>query len=275
MGQTCLVTPPNSPPTGTDSSDSTEVSSWISRRTPLEILLGAACLLLVALVVFLLVLLSRKFAPLEPVFGSVAAWAGVFATLLGFAGAIAAIYIQGRSLRIQEDQHTTARKKKKAREDAEQKLADHEAKEKRERWVRGFVVGAAAIHQAKLKGQDHPRDGELSLVCTPRAPKGKHTRVVLNLPELDETYDVKWPRTEVEILPPGNHSSLSWKAMGPAMFDGSNEKATAWFRDNVSVDFTDPDGRRWRKYANGKFEELAADSAQTSPSHESAPSKTL
>lgn len=226
-------------------------------RSTLEYWLMGVCLILVALIVVLLIALSRKSAPLEPAWGSWAEWAGVVVTSLGFVGAIITVYMQARSLRMQEQRHHEERQKEEheAKKAAEE-LA-REAKREREKWAHALDYRVFAKHRRPISSSYlRPSDGELTVLCKATVREGQYADVILTVPELPEGFTVQWDRQKESVLRPGATDSVAWKAVGREGFDGDDDKALEWLQDNTFVQFTDPAGIRWRKDATNQIEEI-------------------
>ncbi|MFD1211492.1 hypothetical protein ACFQ36_05495 [Arthrobacter sp. GCM10027362] len=139
--------------------------SWIARRSSLEYWLAGTCLVFLALIIVLLIALSHDSAPMEPVWGNWAEWAGVVVTSFGFIGAIITVHMQGRSVSIQEEQHEEGKKAKEAAAQAAKAAMTQRAKDEREKWAHAVDFVTIAEHAPKLHGQVSPQDGKLTLQC--------------------------------------------------------------------------------------------------------------
>lgn len=256
LGQTWLVN---------DSKMKTK-KPWIARRSTLEYWLAGTCFIFLALIVVLLVALSRDSAPLEPEWGNCAEWAGVVVTSFGFVGAIITVYMQGRSVRIQEEQHEESKNEKDAKAAAAERAAAKDAKENWEKWVRAVDFKAVAKHKPKLPGQTSPQDdGKLVLQCKATVRGGLYKDVRLIVPPPLDGFDIRAERLEAPVLGIGSRENSEWRVSGDGWFGGDDDKALEWLRaQGAAFEFTDPAGIRWRKDGPESFQELTPQAEQVS-----------
>lgn len=247
---------------------------WIAQRSTLEYWLAGTCLIFLALIVVLLIALSRDSAPLEPDWGNWAEWAGVVVTSFGFIGAIITVYMQGRSVRIQEEQHEDSVRAKdeaaraaeisKAAEALSAEVAKAERdKEEREKWARAVNFKVVAQHTPKLRGQTHADDGKLIMQCRATTLRGGlYTGVRLIVPPSIEGFDVRVDRVHAPKLGPGHARDLEWRVSGYGRFNGDNARALEWLETQAAIEFTDPGGVRWRIDGHGSLLELAPEAEE-------------
>jgi hypothetical protein len=205
---------------------------------------------------------------MEPEWGNWAEWAGVVVTSFGFIGAIITVYMQGRSVRIQEEQHEEGKKAKEAAAEAAEAAKTQHAKEEREKWARAVDFKTVAKHTPKLRGQDSPEDGKLTLQCRATVGKGRYTDVRLIVPHPLEGFVVRAERVHAPELGSGPMSSLEWRVSGDGSFDGDDDKALEWLTTQGAIEFTDPNGIRWRKDGQGLFKEIPPEVTQSAVASE-------
>lgn len=232
---------------------------WIARRSTLEYWLSGTCLIFAALIVVLLIALSRKSAPLETEWGNWAEWAGVVVTSFGFVGAIITVYMQGRSVRIQEEQHEEGKKQKEAEAEAAASAEAERARETREKWARAVSFRAVAKHIDTIGSQEKAK---LVMRCRATVGAGRYTDVRLVVPAPLYGFEIKAERLHAPVLGTGSANDLEWTVRGDGWFDGDDKKALEWLRTQGAVEFTDPAGIRWRTDWLG-LQELISDAAPT------------
>lgn len=247
---------------------------WIANRSTLEYWLAGTSSIFLALIVVLLIALSRSSAPLEPEWGNWAEWAGVVVTSFGFVGAIITVYMQGRSVRIQEEQHEDNKRTKDAAAKASEIATAAEAKaaeiakaqrdkEEREKWARAVDFKVAAQHTPKLRGQTHAEDGKLIMQCRATTLRGGiYTDVRLIVPPPVEGFEVRADRLHAPKLGSGHARDLEWRVSGYGRFSGDNAKALEWLRTRSAIEFTDPAGVRWRLDGYESLQELTPEDTQ-------------
>jgi len=209
-------------------------------------------------------LLGGANPPLEPAWGSIAEWAGVAVTFLGFVGAFGALLLQRRSVAIQSDQHVTTQQEKAASTAKEENERKRIAKQEREVYVSAVQI------KIEVDDEAHSSIGALrvtavSLHAHATATPGRgHTLLDANLfipsiPDLKNVNDrISSPRVSEDSM-----RDLSWSARSGAFdvdsTDIKAEKEKLWsaLQNQAHIDFTDPNGVRWRKMANGHFDEIA------------------
>ncbi|WP_157940257.1 hypothetical protein [Arthrobacter ruber] len=250
---------------------------WLVERTDLEYSLGAISAGLLAGVVLLLTALNLQSAPLATEVGNVAEWAGVVVTFLGFVGAVAALRTQRRSVEIQDEQWRTQVEDQAAVAIGEQlrglaavrqqlELEAERNQAEREKYARSIRFSVGASHQRALSGQTRPTDGHLTLSVTavfqekgtldlPR-PFTDNKLIVPAAPQLIDM-NVQIDRVEENQLgTAGMRKELAWQVTGVGQFAGDDSRALRWLTSQVAIEFTDPEGVRWRLDGDQNLKEL-------------------
>lgn len=231
----------------------------------LEICLLLICVTLLAGVATLAILLGGANPPLEPAWGNVAEWAGVTVTFLGFVGAFGALLLQRRSVEIQVDQHLSAVQEKKRLEAAERAQQAEIIRKEREKYAAQLPFFASAEFKSNSTGLAYKQGEQLIYKVSATAiSAATFENVRVSVPEVPDM-DIPVNRTKAARLDYENTKSVAWEARSPrggeTNFTGQTRRQDApkWLRERVSVEFTDPNGVRWRKYPNGKFDEISAE----------------
>lgn len=239
--------------------------SWWKRRSPLEICLFLICIGLLAGVATLAILLGSANPPLEPVWGNIAEWAGVVVTFFGFVGAFGALMLQRKSVSIQADQHVTAQQENATSAAKEDNERQQIAKQEREVYVSAVQIKIGVDTEA------HNSIGELRVTTVSMhahatvTPGRGHTLLdaqlfIPSMPDLKNVNDrASSPRVSEDSM-----RDLCWSARSGAfnvdssVIKAEREKLWIVLQNQAHVEFTDSNGVRWCKMANGHFDEITA-----------------
>ncbi|MFF1831126.1 hypothetical protein [Paenarthrobacter sp. NPDC058040] len=238
--------------------------SWLSQRTTLESGLLWACIGLTGIIVALCCALQVKTAPLEADWGNIADWAGAVVTFGGFVGAILAVRVQTRAVSIQ-----TAQRKDELddRATADAAAASAEALRRdahHKRFAHAVTFDVSAKHDRGLPGHRSALDGQLVFRCRADFPGDafepySDCRIIIPepLPQEVALFNVTIARvSESNLGSSGYRSNLTWRATGNGWFSADDRKAFKWFAPLVALEFTDPEGIRWRINGNQQLSEI-------------------
>lgn len=244
--------------------DKSTQKNWFARRTIPEYGLFVFSLGLVGVIIALLRGLAEETAPFETVWGNVADWVGVVVTFLGFVGAIMALLVQARALSIQHDERQDKLQTRAEQKIAEEAELERRKEEKRTEFARSVGFDVTARHDPGLPGHKRASDGQLSFVCRADFPSdaaAPYTDCRLLVPDPRPAEITKFEETiarvhEDKLGAHGHRTNLTWRVAGEGWFDGDDQKALSWLIPLVGVEFTDPDGVRWRINGDKKITQV-------------------
>ncbi|WP_185751336.1 hypothetical protein [Arthrobacter sp. 31Y] len=208
--------------------------------------------------------LQVKTAPLETDWGNIADWAGAVVTFGGFVGAILAVRLQTQAVSIQNAQRQEELDERAGAAAAAAAAEILRRDDHHKRFARAVSFDVSAKHDRGMPGHRRASDGQLVLRCGadfPRSASGPYSdcRIVIPEPLPDEIarFEVSNDRVFGAVLgSSGYPSNLTWRASGEGWFEGDNRKALEWFAPWVGLEFTDPDGIRWRINGNNDLCEI-------------------
>lgn len=188
--------------------------------------------------------------------GTTADWFTGVVTLGGFIGAIFALKLQTKALKIQTTQHEEiVSKELKVRKE---KLQQDEAAAKSKRWKCAEATKLVITAQRGDRKSNYVYKQPLTVICELHAPQGFDlSNVQLTPPSLPSFFR--------ELDPSSTHSDLvkhgrplRWEMQGPywpAKY-GEEEVAKKWVEDHTSAVFTDPNGVTWTLCGTGELTEM-------------------
>lgn len=233
-------------------------SRW-SDRTEFEQSLLTICAGLLALVVLMAIQMTGHFAPLKTDWGSVAEWVGAGVTFLGFAGAIAALRVQVKSNKMQTTQHERTEKGLEDEATAQEQKKAADARQEKERFVSKVKFTATALHYGVPGQQNIRRDGKLVLECSADFPASDpfftDCRLIIPQDSRLKDFEIQMDRVSSAKMSLGGGCNLGWKITGDGWFGKDLKKAQDWLNEEAAVEFTDPNGVRWRMKSDKSFVE--------------------
>ncbi|NSX38538.1 hypothetical protein HTS88_19335 [Pseudarthrobacter oxydans] len=223
---------------------------WIN-RTPLE------RFLLIVVVLCLVLLATDAICAMRGLpwdWGTTADWFTGVVTLGGFVGAILALRVQTKALKIQTDQHNDTLSKEEEAQNKELQQERDAANE--EKWKCANRTTLVVTAQRGDPRYNYVHKPPLTVTCEFRAPEGfVLSNVQLIAPPLPSFFK-EGSRTDTHCDSLNHSRPMKWEMLGSYWPNGDEKDARAWVERRTSVVFTDERDVTWLRSGSGQLTEV-------------------